>query len=154
MKLVCSFCRGYIERDDAIRIGIVSFCSQECVAGYRTKGRSRKSVGAARTTTKKRRSSKQQIPKELRDNVIAADGGICRSCGSKYSLHCHHVIYRSQGGKHERHNLITLCHDCHALVHSNKKIYQPILLGMIWLRDVMSDNSVTLQQAKERLYNG
>lgn len=42
----------------------------------------------------------------------------------------HHIIYKSQGGKNDLGNLITLCGDCHRLAHSNKNRWQPILIDL------------------------
>ena len=55
----------------------------------------------------------------------------CRLCGSTSLLQAHHIIYRSQGGKDTLDNLILLCLYCHEKVHSNKKLYQPILLEKV-----------------------
>jgi len=57
----------------------------------------------------------------------------CRFCGVIRDLHVHHINYRSQGGNHDAHNLIVLCHKHHRLVHSDKGVWQPILRAYIWL---------------------
>lgn len=54
----------------------------------------------------------------------------CQLCGSTSYLHIHHIYYRSQLGLTTPKNLIRLCSKCHALVHSNKRVYQPKLLEM------------------------
>ena len=54
----------------------------------------------------------------------------CRLCGGTYSLHIHHIIYRSQGGLTKKENIIRLCERCHRLVHSNKTYWQPRLIDM------------------------
>lgn len=54
----------------------------------------------------------------------------CQLCGSTSYLHIHHIYYRSQLGKTTPKNLIRLCNNCHNLVHTNKKKYQPILLEL------------------------
>jgi hypothetical protein len=41
--------------------------------------------------------------------------------------HVHHIIYRSQGGKDLPENLISLDWKCHAMVHSNKPLWLPVL---------------------------
>jgi len=48
-------------------------------------------------------------------------------------LSVHHIEYLSQGGANVMHNLISLCGAHHAEVHSNKKLWQPILRATIWL---------------------
>lgn len=51
--------------------------------------------------------------------------------GSLDALHVHHIVYRSEGGKHLMTNLIALCHHCHDVVHSDKHEWQPVLLEYI-----------------------
>lgn len=58
----------------------------------------------------------------------------CQLCGSTSNLHIHHIYYRSQGGMTIEKNLIRLCENCHRLVHSNKKKYQPMLLEKQYLK--------------------
>lgn len=60
--------------------------------------------------------------KALCRRVLDRDGWRCRNkaCGMRNSLHVHHVIYRSQGGVDESWNLITICNECHDLVHACK----------------------------------
>ena len=60
----------------------------------------------------------RQVPKALRKKVHARDGHRCRCCGSIHSLHVHHIIPWSQGGKTRMKNLITVCRRCHALLHA------------------------------------
>lgn len=62
--------------------------------------------------------------------TIAEEEPYCMLCGKSYNLNIHHIFYRSQGGLTVNKNLIRLCVNCHNLVHSNKKKYQPILLNM------------------------
>lgn len=59
----------------------------------------------------------QPTPAWLRKAVIARDGGRCRSCRSPRGLMVHHVQFRSRGGRTKPENLVTLCAQCHALVH-------------------------------------
>ena len=58
-------------------------------------------------------------PASLRKRVLARDGDQCRCCRSRYQLMVHHIVYRSNGGRTEAGNLITLCTSCHALVHAD-----------------------------------
>lgn len=46
------------------------------------------------------------------------------------TMHAHHIIYLSQNGTDDSWNLITLCDNCHRLVHSNKTYWQPKLLRL------------------------
>lgn len=66
------------------------------------------------------------IPPEIRRQVLERDQHRCRWCGNQ-NVELHHIVYRSQGGKHEVFNLIALCHHHHRQVHSNKRLYMPIL---------------------------
>lgn len=70
------------------------------------------------------------IPPGIRKQVLDRDQSRCRWCGTP-TTECHHIIYRSQGGKHEIDNLITLCARHHALVHSDKRTWMPILLATL-----------------------
>lgn len=54
----------------------------------------------------------------------------CQLCGNTSYLQIHHIYYRSEIGLTVPENLIRLCSKCHRLVHSNKKLYQPMLLEM------------------------
>ena len=57
----------------------------------------------------------------------------CRLCGRWDGLQLHHILYRSERKDliDEPKNCIMLCHQCHAVVHSNKHKYQPMLQKMI-----------------------
>jgi 5-methylcytosine-specific restriction endonuclease McrA len=70
------------------------------------------------------------IPARIRQSVTERDGGRCRWCGTPTS-ECHHIVYRSQGGQDEVDNLILLCTRDHALVHSNKRRFMPLLLATL-----------------------
>lgn len=54
----------------------------------------------------------------------------CQLCGSSYNLHRHHIRYGTCGRKTYIGNIIVLCSNCHRLVHSNKKKWQPILIKL------------------------
>lgn len=76
----------------------------------------------------------EDIPLEIRRAVHFRDQGKCRWCGrTNAGLHLHHVVYRSSGGRHLVENLISLCGEHHALVHSDKPLYQPLLLELLQL---------------------
>lgn len=57
------------------------------------------------------------IPNEVRRAVYRRDHYACALCDDNRHLQIHHAVHRSQGGSNSPHNLITLCHRCHALAH-------------------------------------
>lgn len=120
-KVRCQGCKVYKSRDGMRKVGLGYVCNSECVQIVR----SRKKPGKSRLAT--------DVTDSLKNHVRNRDENKCRWCGSLFSLHVHHVDYRSQGGGHVEHNLITLCLDHHGIVHSDKKKYQPILRATIWL---------------------
>ena len=108
---------------------VQKFCSRECASAQRQRNFSQDATRPARKPSKPR---KADIPVHVRKAVMKRDRGRCRFCGVDTGLHLHHVVYRSQGGQHEESNLITLCLRCHDTVHSDKKRWMPLLLGVIW----------------------
>jgi hypothetical protein len=62
----------------------------------------------------------------LRRKVLARDGHRCRHCGSRRSLHVHHVRWRSKGGATALPNLVTVCAKCHGLVHAGMLDVEPV----------------------------
>jgi len=58
---------------------------------------------------------------ELRQQVLRRDGWRCQLCGTLSNLEVHHKEFRSQSGDDSDENLITLCAECHALIHNRKK---------------------------------
>ena len=59
----------------------------------------------------------QQDYQNLREQVLRRDGWRCRVCGSMANLEVHQKQFRSHCGNHDKRNLITLCFDCHGLIH-------------------------------------
>lgn len=59
----------------------------------------------------------KNIPNKVRRHIYQRDGFVCALCGSQKYIQIHHYILRSQGGGNHPMNLITLCADCHAMVH-------------------------------------
>lgn len=53
---------------------------------------------------------------KLRREIYERDGGQCVLCGGA-GAHIHHIVFRSQGGKDEPDNLVTLCGSCHEKAH-------------------------------------
>jgi ATP-dependent DNA helicase RecQ len=54
---------------------------------------------------------------QLRQQVLRRDGWRCQSCGSMSNLEVHHKEFRSRGGDDSEQNLITVCVECHSIVH-------------------------------------
>lgn len=129
-KLRCSSCREFFQRENIWRTdGIQSFCSYICFA--------KKKKGPAR-------KSKKSISPQLRRQVQERDRSQCRMCRSTVS-ELHHVIYRSEGGENLAGNLISLCRYCHERVHSNKGVFQSILVDIL-----ESDYWVTPEEIEAR----
>ena len=53
----------------------------------------------------------------LRNQVLRRDGWRCQLCGTMSNLEVHHQELRSQSGDDSEQNLITLCAECHAVLH-------------------------------------
>lgn len=71
------------------------------------------------------------VTEETYNKVMKRDK-CCQLCGTTLNLVEHHIVYRSEDRKliNDPTNLIVLCTKCHALVHSNKHKWQPILKEM------------------------
>jgi 5-methylcytosine-specific restriction endonuclease McrA len=54
---------------------------------------------------------------QLCRRVLERDGWRCQSCGSMQQLQIHHKQFRSHSGDDSEENLITLCDQCHKLIH-------------------------------------
>lgn len=76
-----------------------------------------------------RKTSESKTPKtKVREQVIERDGNWCLICGKPpKGLHLHRIVYGSQGGKYEKDNCIQLCTVHQGMVHSNKKVWMPLL---------------------------
>jgi 5-methylcytosine-specific restriction endonuclease McrA len=64
-----------------------------------------------------RRRLEPALYKRLREHVLRRDGWRCQGCGARSNLEVHHRTFRSKGGNDSEENLITLCAECHSLVH-------------------------------------
>lgn len=111
----CVGCREYRPRPEYQRFGLGSVCSPDCLALVRAKRKKRAPAKPA-----------DQPPPEVREVVLDRDRYRCRFCGTVYQLHLHHISYRSEGVDHSPGNLITLCSEHHAVVHTDKRRWQPV----------------------------
>jgi hypothetical protein len=75
------------------------------------------------------------VSKETYEKVFERDKGCCRLADTTCNggLELHHIKYRSEAKDliDEQTNCIMLCNAHHRLVHSNKHLWQPILLNKI-----------------------
>jgi 5-methylcytosine-specific restriction endonuclease McrA len=61
--------------------------------------------------------AKEREWQQVRAEVKQRDQGRCRLCSGP-GFDCHHITYRSRGGKNEARNTVLLCRRCHADVHN------------------------------------
>ena len=58
-------------------------------------------------------------PPKLRRRILARAAGRCGNPRCRHRAdHCHHIIFRSRGGKTTLQNEVAVCSTCHALVHA------------------------------------
>lgn len=117
MTYRCRACRQYHRDEPYRRVGLGSVCSEECLK--------------ATSQSPRRATPKAAVLPDVRAAVLTRDRHRCRYCGCNDSLHLHHVHYRSEGGEHHERNLITLCTTHHALIHSDKRRWQPLCQAYI-----------------------
>jgi hypothetical protein len=65
----------------------------------------------------KERSPFRDIPTEVKNRVLARDGGQCRMCGRSEGIHFDHIIPVSKGGDNTEANIQILCIDCNLRKH-------------------------------------
>ncbi len=68
--------------------------------------------------------------KETYKKTLELFNNECAICGNN-CIHLHHIRYGACGRKTYMGNVIPLCEYHHRLVHSNKKLYQPMLIDII-----------------------
>jgi len=54
---------------------------------------------------------------KLRREILERDGWQCQTCGRSTNLDVHHTKRRSALGDDRETNLITLCRECHQILH-------------------------------------
>jgi len=82
---------------------------------------------------KKVSKKRKFVSAETYQKVFERDKGQCRLCEASNDLQLHHILYRSERPDliDEPSNCIMLCGIHHRLAHSNKHLWQPILLGKV-----------------------
>ena len=76
-------------------------------------------------TASQKRPRIQATPRRyaaLRRVVLERDGWRCQQCGSFRNLDVHHMKRRSALGDDAEANLITLCRNCHQILHGSAKL--------------------------------
>jgi len=90
------------------------YCSEECKESCPIYGQKKYPKGFKHATSR-------EVNPELRQLVLLRDNYTCQKCGKfeNVSLHCHHIIphINSPLETNDPDNCITLCKDCHKLVH-------------------------------------
>lgn len=119
-KVRCYSCREYVQKTTAKPVNNIQYWCGLCPRKYASKPKKTARLNVYEAEFKK-----------LRPKIVNRDK-VCRSCGVT-GVHVHHIYYRSEGGTNDLLNLLLLCNKCHDIVHSNKRFYQPLLLGLVWL---------------------
>ncbi len=83
----------------------LTYCSTKCGFKARSEKARLRAVGGSSFAVKSARKR---------------DGGKCLLCKYDLVVHIHHIKPRAEGGRNALDNLITLCPNCHALVHLGK----------------------------------
>lgn len=156
-KYRCAGCKQYHPQPEHRRFGPSRVCSDQCAELYSNNLRPARSFSSDTRRrpglTSPAGARRSQIPTVVRAKVSARDRHRCRFCGGPGD-HLHHIRYRSEGIDHQPHNLITLCHTHHELVHSNKRVYKPLLLATIWLEYIERRHLTVVQVQRILLRHG
>lgn len=130
-KVRCSVCKDFFARNEMLKtgVGLGGVCSEACMNAWKEKYRKKR---VRRREHRALKHTGSRIPGTVRGRVRRRDNERCRWCQTRNSLELHHVRYRSEGGPDSPKNLVTLCHEHHLLMHTNKRVYQPTLLVFLW----------------------
>ena len=89
-------------------------------------------------------------PAKLRRRILAREAGRCANPRCHYQGdHCHHIVFRSRGGKTELANEVAVCTTCHALVHAGLLRVSGRADGELRWSPVASDDSLRRTVASE-----
>lgn len=106
------------------------------------------------TSQRKRKPEGELSKEEVRAEVKKRDGNWCLLSGKPGpGLHLHRVVYGSMGGgggKYEVWNCVLLSTQMHTLVHSNKKLWQPLLLEFLATKKAGQDPSKVLAKLRSK----
>jgi HNH endonuclease/Holliday junction resolvase RuvA-like protein len=105
--------------------------------------------------------AKQNIPPALRRAVLARDQHRCRVPGCTHStfIDVHHILPRSEGGRHDPANLITLCGAHHRAVHRGELRIELKIDGILTFRHADGaaygrDVNARVIEAQGKVYSG
>lgn len=146
-KARCAGCKEYFPRATLRKVGLTNVCQDD---GCKTEVLCRQRK--VKDRQKKNAESKPtHLGSRLRKAVRNRDGQVCRFCQkTSYRMEVHHITYRSQGGPDHMGNLILLCDTHHAVAHSDKKRWQPVLRAVVWAHYV-ERRYYTVPQMERRL---
>ena len=79
----------------------------------------------------------EEVDEELWNYVRERDNDMCQhpDCGGP-GHECHHIVYRSHGGRHKASNLIWLCGDHHYIEHNRKAYSRKYFLNKVKLNEL------------------
>ena len=148
-------CKEYIEKDSAVHAGLSHYCDSDCMFASSSKPKAK----TAKKSPKRKPKKPNPVSEEIRERVLHRDKFRCRAC-QKTPLNpaVHHIVYRgdfrNKPWENESSNQITLCNQpCHlTVVHGDKRTWQPILLGLVWLSEV-ENQYLTVEQFKDKYGN-
>jgi len=71
---------------------------------------------------------RNRFSKEVAQEIIERDDGVCQLCFSMKGTEIHHVMFRSSGGRGVKSNGILLCPYCHRLAHQEWEVAESLRL--------------------------
>ena len=126
------YCKNLLKRQRQFKI--VFYCKNyKRYIDYKVDCKNCSDFNLVRNKAINKVSKKRIVVSEETYNKVMQRDKCCKLCGTTLNLVEHHIVYKSEDRKliNEPTNLIVLCTKCHALVHSNKHYWQPILKEMI-----------------------
>ncbi|MFD1179655.1 hypothetical protein ACFQ3W_25610 [Paenibacillus puldeungensis] len=106
------------------------------------------------TPLRKRPEDKKLTKEQVRAEVKKRDGNWCLISGKPGpGLHLHRVVYGGMGGgggKYEIWNCVLLSNEMHTLVHSNKRVWMPLLLNYLAAKKEAKDPSEILAKIRKK----
>jgi hypothetical protein len=92
MKVRCSYCKNYIDKNVAVKRSVQSFCSEEHFYEYVKKNRKKQIV--------KYKKKNEDFSFSEKLEIIKLDEYRCRFCGTEYNLHVQHLEHHDVVNRH------------------------------------------------------